>query len=194
MDFYLDPPFAEKFLNKLTDHAIGLWDAQLSAVGDLVDVVCQGDDLGMQQSLQMSPETYRRFIKPCHQRLFSFVHSKTNAKIWLHSCGSVYEIIPDLIEVGIDILNPVQVSARNMQLEKLKGEFGRDIVFWGGGIDIQKLPSMSLQEIEDNVKRAIDIMAPGGGYVFAATHNILPDTAGEKTYTAYMTAMKNRKR
>jgi uroporphyrinogen decarboxylase len=192
IDLARDPGFAHALLDHLTDVAIGMWDAQLSAIGDLVDVVCQGDDLGMQTNLQISPEMYRRFVKPCHQRMFSFIHSKTQAKVFLHSCGSVYTIIPDLIEVGVDILNPVQVSAWNMELERLKMEFGTDMVFWGGGIDIQRLPFLSLAEAEMAVKEALAIMAPGGGFVFAATHNILPETDGAKTEVAYMTAVRNR--
>lgn len=192
LDLAWDPKFAHTFLGKLTDICVGMWDAQLSAIGDCVDIVCQGDDLGMQTGLQISPEMYRKYVKPCHERMFSLVHEKTDAKIWLHTCGSVYEIIPDLIEVGVDILNPVQVGAKNMQLELLKNEFGKDLSFWGGGIDIQSLPEKSIQEVEDDIKRALDIMMPGGGYVFAATHNILPETPGEKTYAAYMAAVKNR--
>jgi uroporphyrinogen decarboxylase len=192
LDLAWDPVFAHKFLGKLTDVAVGMWDAQLSAIGDCVDIVCQGDDLGMQTGLQISVDMYRKFVKPCHERIFSFIHSKTNAKAWLHSCGSVYAIIPDLIDVGVDILNPVQVRAKNMDLERLKREFGRDIAFWGGGVDIQSLPDWSPQEVEERVKRVLDIMAPGGGYVFAATHNILPETPGEKTYAAYMRAVKYR--
>lgn len=192
MDLAWDPPFAHKLLERLTDIAIGMWDVQLSAIGDSVDIVCQGDDLGMQTGLQISRNMYQKFVKPCHERIFSFIKSKTNAKTWLHSCGSVYSIIPDLIDVGVDILNPVQVSAKNMQLKKLKNEFGKDIAFWGGGIDIQKLPMMTIPEIEDMVKGVLEIMMPDGGYVFAATHNILPDTSGEKTNIAYMTAVKHR--
>jgi uroporphyrinogen decarboxylase len=192
IDLCLDPGFARSFLGKLTDLAIGMWDAQLCAIGDLVDIVCQGDDLGMQAGLQISPEMYREFVKPCHERIFSFIHSKTKAKAWLHSCGSVYSIIPDLIEVGVDILNPVQTSAADMGLKKLKREFGTEIAFWGGGIDIQKLPDMSIKQCEDHVKEAIETMSLDGGYVFAATHNILPETPGEKTYAAYMSAVRNR--
>jgi uroporphyrinogen decarboxylase len=192
MDLAWDPKFAQTLLDKLTNVAMGMWDAQLNAIGDLVDVVCQGDDVGMQTGLQISPGMYRKFIKPCHERMFSFIHSKTKAKIFLHSCGSVYSIIPDLIEIGLDVLNPVQVGAKNMGLQLLKKDFGKDLSFWGGGIDIQKLPFMSLNEIERSVKEALDIMAPGGGYVFAATHNILPETDGERIYTAYNTAVKNR--
>jgi uroporphyrinogen decarboxylase len=192
VDLAWDPKFAQTLLDKLTDVAMGMWDVQLNAIGDLVDVVCQGDDLGMQTGMQISPLMYRKFVKPCHERIFSFIHSRTKAKIFLHSCGSVYSIIPDLIEIGLDILNPVQVGAKNMGLQLLKKEFGKALTFWGGGIDIQKLPFMSLEEIGRAVKEALDIMAPDGGYVFAATHNILPETEGEQIYVAYMAAVKNR--
>jgi uroporphyrinogen decarboxylase len=104
----------------------------------------------------------------------------------------VYSVIPDLIEVGVDVLNPVQVSAWNMGLERLKTEFGKDICFWGGGIDIQKLPFTTLEEVGMAVRHSLEVMAPGGGYVFAATHNILPETPGEKTHAAYMTAVRSR--
>jgi uroporphyrinogen decarboxylase len=192
LDLAWDSKFAQTLLDKLTDVAMGMWDFQLNAIGDLVDVVCQGDDLGMQTGVQISPVMYRKFVKPCHERMFAFIHSKTKAKIFLHSCGSVYSIIPDLIEIGLNILNPIQVGAKDMGLRQLKKEFGRELTFWGGGIDIQKLPFQSQEEIEKAVKEALEIMAPGGGYVFAATHNILPETEGKKTYAAYMTAVKNR--
>ena len=192
VDIAGDVPFAAALLEKLTDNAIGFWAAMLSEVGEYVDVVCQGDDLGMQTGLQISAETYRKLVKPCHRRLFDFIHSRTKARLWLHSCGSVHEIIPDLIEVGVDILNPVQCGAFNMELWRLKRDFGKDIAFWGGGIDIQRLPFLSVAQIRDEVARALDIMAPGGGYVFAASHNILAETSGERTYAAYMTAVENR--
>jgi len=120
------------------------------------------------------------------------INANTVAKVFMHSCGAIYDIIPDLIEVGVDVLNPVQISARNMAPEKLKDEFGKEIAFWGGGIDIQKFPWLSEDEIKEEVKRVLDIWMPGGGYVFAATHNILPETKGEQTYTAYITAVENR--
>ena len=193
VDIALDRPFAAALMERLTDNAIGFWDAMLAEVGDLVDVVCQGDDLGMQTGLQISEADYRALVKPCHRRLFDFMHSKTPAKVWLHSCGAVSTIIPDLAEVGVDALNPVQTSAAGMALARLKRDFGKDITFWGGGIDIQRLPSLSVAEIRDEVARAIDIMAPGGGYVFAASHNILPETSGEKTDAAYLAAVEKRK-
>ena len=192
MDLVSDEKMARAILDKITDLDIGFWDAQLSAVGDLVDVVCQGDDMGMQTGMQISPDIYRKFIKPCHKRLFSFIREKTDARIWLHSCGSVYDIIPDLIEIGIQVLNPVQCSAQNMGLEKLKKEFGKDIAFWGGGFNVQKIPFMTQEEIRQSVKKTMETMAPGGGYIFAGTHNILPETKGESVYTAYMAAKEFR--
>jgi uroporphyrinogen decarboxylase len=196
-NFYVDVASNEKMaqalLEKITDIDIALWDAQLSAIGDYVDVVCQGDDLGMQTGLQISPTTYRKLVKPCHDRLYSFIKSKTKAKVWMHSCGAIETVLPDLIEVGVDIINPVQKSTEGMELSQLKKDFGQDITFWGGGIDVQTFfTNATIDEIEDHVKAALDIMAPGGGYVFAATHNILPEIDGEKTYTAYMTAKENR--
>jgi len=188
MDLVSNQVLAEYMLKKITEIDIGMWDAQLSQVGKYVDIVCQGDDLGMQTGLQISPEIYRKFIKPCHKDLFSFIRSKTKAKIWMHSCGSISEIIPDLIEVGVEIINPVQTGARNMELRMLKKNFGRDITFWGGGIDVQKLPFLSPSEIRKNVKEAISIMSPGGGFIFAATHNILPETPGENTDAVFMAA------
>ena len=192
MDLMSDQRFAISLLDKITELDIGFWDAELSAVGDKVDIVCQGDDLGMQTGLQISPYVYRKFIKPCHKRLYSFIRSKTKAKIWMHSCGSIYDIIPDLIEVGVEVLNPVQCSAKNMSLEKLKKEFGKDISFWGGGFNVQRIPFMTEEEIEADVREVMYTMAPGGGFVFAGTHNILPETKGESIYTAYMTAKKYR--
>jgi len=192
MDLVSDEKMARAILDKITEIDIGFWDAQLSAVGDLVDIVCQGDDMGMQAGMQISPEIYRKLIKPCHEKLFSFIRSKTDARIWLHSCGSVYDIIPDLIEMGIQVLNPVQCSAKNMGLDKLKREYGKDIAFWGGGFNVQKIPFMTADEIAESVKETLHTMAPGGGYIFAGTHNILPETKGESVYTAFMTVREYR--
>lgn len=180
MEFYLEPKLVEKLLEKITDNIIMLWDVYLNEAGEYAHVVCQGDDLGSQTALIMGPEIYRKFIKPCHKKIYDFIHSKTEAKIFMHSCGAIYDIIPDLIEIGVDILNPIQKSARNMKLEKLKKEFGDTLCFWGGGIDVQQtLPNASIKEIEDEIKRTIDTMGPGGGYVFAATHNIHADVPVE---------------
>jgi hypothetical protein len=122
--------------------------------------------------------------------MYDFIRSKTKAKIFMHSCGSVYDIIPDLIEAGVEILNPLQCSAAKMDLSVLKREFGRELCFWGGGIDVQQvLPFATLQEIEDIVRRTIDTMAPGGGYIFVPAHNIQPDIPPERIFKVYETAL-----
>jgi uroporphyrinogen decarboxylase len=132
-------------------------------------------------------------IKPRHKQLFDFIHSKTKAKIFLHSCGSVYDLIPDLIEAGVEILSPVQFTAAKMDLERLKREFGSDLTFWGGGVDTQHLlPHGSLEQIKDQVSRIFDIMAPGGGFVFVPVHNIQADIAPERIQAVYETALSKR--
>jgi uroporphyrinogen decarboxylase len=194
MDLHLDRKFAMALLDKITETVIALWDVYLGAVGDYVQVVCQGDDIGMQTGLFISPKMYRQFIKPCHQRIYDIIHSRTEAKVFVHSCGSIYDIIPDLIEIGVDILNPLQYGAAKMDRARLKKEFGQDLCFWGGGIDVQQvLPNASLDEIEEEVQRTIEIMAPGGGYVFVPTHNIQPDVTPDRVHKVYETALKHRR-
>ncbi|MGQ9786088.1 MAG: uroporphyrinogen decarboxylase family protein [Anaerolineae bacterium] len=192
-DLYWDPGFAEALLDKITETDIALWDAFLNAVGDYVHVVAQGDDVGIQTGPYISPEMYRKFIKPRQRRIFDFIHSKTQAKIFYHSCGSVYDLIPDFIEIGVDILNPIQRSARKMDIARMKREFGKDLCFWGGGIDVQQvLPFATLQQIEDEIKRTLDIMAPGGGYVFFPSHNIQADVPPDRIHHMYQTALQYR--
>ena len=141
----------------------------------------------------MSVDMYRKFVKPRKKRMFDFIHSRTKAKLFYHSCGSVYDYIPDFIEEGVDILNPIQRSAAKMDIAVLKKEFGKDLAFWGGGIDVQQqLPFLSLEEIEDEVKRTIDIMAPGGGYVFFPSHNIQADVSADRIDRVFRSVMKYR--
>ncbi len=124
----------------------------------------------------MSPEIYRRLFKPRHAELVAYVKKHSTMKTFLHSCGSIHELIPDLIEVGYDVLNPMQTSARDMGPEKLKREFGQDITFWGGGIDNRTVLNQASPEgVRDEVRRRLEILAPGGGYIFNTVHNILPD-------------------
>jgi len=193
LDLALDPKLAEAIFDLVTDLAIGFWDAFLTAVGDFVQVVANSDDLGMQDRTYISPTMLRKVYKPYLKRLYDFQHSKTNAKVFHHSCGSIYDIIPDLIETGVDILNPIQRSAKNMDINKLKKEFGNELVLWGGAIDVQQVfPSASLEEIEEEAKRAIEVMAPGGGYVFVPTHNIQPDVSPDRIDKLYQSALRFR--
>jgi uroporphyrinogen decarboxylase len=173
IDLSTNSGFASALLEKITEIIIGFWDVYLAAVGDQVQIVCQGDDIGMQTGLIISPKMYRKFIKPCHKRIYDFIHLRTKAKLFMHSCGAIFDVIPDLIEAGVDILNPIQRNAAKMDIMKIKETFGKDICLWGGGIDINQLgKDISLDQIDGEVKRSLDILAKGGGYVFALTGSI----------------------
>lgn len=186
LDLLERPVFAEALMDRLVDAYCERFDRYWSCLGQYLDVVVLSDDLGTQMAPILSPELYRERIKPYHKRLYSYIKEKSGAFVFLHSCGSVYRLIPDLIEAGIDILNPVQVSAAEMDTKKLKKEFGDVLVFWGGGCDTQSvLPRGTRQQIRDEVKRRIDEMAPGGGFVFVQVHNILPDVPPENIMAMY---------
>lgn len=185
-EFYMDlagnPSLATLLLDRLTDFKIQSWDRLLDAFGDMAQIALEADDLSTQEGLLISPAMYRRLIKPRHKRLFEFIKKKSQAPIYIffHSCGAVYDLIPDLIDAGVDILNPVQVSAAKMDTRRLKKEFGDELVFWGGGVDTQHvLPHGTSTEVRDEVKRRIDDLAPGGGFIFAAVHNIQADVPPE---------------
>jgi hypothetical protein len=144
------------------------------AVGDKVSVVfVTGTDFGTQLRPFVSPTTYRLLYMPVHKRVNEWIHTHTNWKTFIHSCGSIMPLIPEFIEAGFDILNPVQCSAANMSAEDLKKRFGRDIVFWGGGIDTQQtLPFGTPQEVREQVTERLQILGQGGGFIFNAVHNI----------------------
>ncbi len=180
IDLAVNPSFVTAMLDRLVEFKCAYWEKALAELGDLVDVVIEADDLAGQQGLLLSPRTYRRLIKPHHARLFAFIKARTQARIFFHSCGAVRPIIPDLIEAGIDILNPVQVSAVGMDPFELKKEFGRDLCFWGGGVDTQQvLGTGTPQQVRDDVRRNVEALAPGGGFVFAAVHDIQADVPPE---------------
>ena len=192
IDFYEDPPLAEALMDRITELDIALWDVFLSEVGEYVDVVCQGDDLAMQDRAIISTDIYNKYVKKYHRRMYDFIRSRTKAKIFHHSCGSVYELIPGLIEAGIDILNPVQTSAKNMGPERLKGEFGKDLSFWGG-LDTQKiLPYGTPAEVEFEVKRLMEVLGKDGGYVFAPGHNIQDLVPVENMDAMFQSTIKYR--
>jgi uroporphyrinogen decarboxylase len=145
-----------------------------------VDVVGEADDLGGQDRTLFSPAMYRSMVKPLQRELFDFLHAHTDAKVFFHSCGAIRELIPDLIEIGVDALNPVQVSATGMDSAELKREFGRDLTFWGGGVDTQRiLGSGSVDDVRAEVRRRVTDLAPGGGFVFATVHNVQPNVPPE---------------
>jgi uroporphyrinogen decarboxylase len=191
-DLCSSPKLAEALMDKVTEYAMEVWGVMLDAVGDLVDVLCLNDDLGMQDRSLISPEIYRRYIKKYTRQWYSFIRRKSNAKILHHSCGSVYELLPDLIDCGVQILNPIQVTAKNMEPERLKRDFGDSLAFWGG-LDIQRLLAFGTPcEVEEGVKRIIDTFGPGGGYVFAPSHNIQPTVPVENMLAMFDSAVKYR--
>ncbi|MFC2076845.1 uroporphyrinogen decarboxylase family protein [candidate division KSB1 bacterium] len=177
MDLALNPALAEALLDKILELHIRYWSILLPKLQGNVLVVRAGDDLGCQHGLLISPDMYRKYLKPRHKKLFDFMKSGVGGEgkvfLFLHSCGAIRELIPDLIEVGVDILNPVQVNAPGMDSFGLKRDFGDSITFWGGGVDTQTvLPYGSADEVRDEVKMRIDHLAPGGGFIFAPVHNI----------------------
>ncbi len=180
IDLAVNKSLVAYMLDRLVDFKCAFWERALQEVGDLVDVVIEADDLAGQRSLLMSPNTYRSLIKPRHRRLFSFIKEQAPVKLFFHSCGAVRPLIPDFIDAGIDILNPVQVSAAGMDLQELKQEFGQDLVFWGGGVDTQGvLNAGTPEEVKQDVRRNVEALAPGGGFVFAAVHDIQADVPPE---------------
>ena len=179
-DGYLDlaaaPARARRIMERLLEVKLAYWERALGEVGDLVDVVGEADDLGGQDRPLFSPATYRSLVKPLHRELFAFLRARTAAKVFFHTCGAVRDLVPDLVEIGIDILNPVQVSAAGMDGAALKREFGRDLAFWGGGVDTQRILGLGTpDEVRAEVRRRIADLRDGGGFVFAAVHNIQPN-------------------
>jgi len=192
LDLAADPDFAEAFLERLTQIAVRAWSHFLDEVGEYLDVVTFYDDLGMQDRPLISPAMYRRLVKPRHARIIETIKTRTKAKVFMHSCGAVSELIPDIIEIGVEILNPVQVSAAGMgDTAELKRRYGQNLAFWGGVCDSQRvLPFGTLAELKEETRRRISDLAPGGGFVFAPIHNIQDDVPGEKTLALYRTALE----
>jgi uroporphyrinogen decarboxylase len=174
-DWAANPGLAERMLTRFMDLQLAYWDRMFEVLeGIPVDVVQFADDIAAQFNLLISPASYRRQLKPFHRQMFDHIHSRSNAKIFFHSCGAIRPLIPDLIEAGIDILNPVQVSARGMDSAELKREFGKDLVFWGGGVDTQNTFDVSHtpEEVQRDVRRRLEDLMPGGGFIFNTVHNI----------------------
>lgn len=174
LDPFMFPVNSDKLVGKLADLKIEFWDSLLDEIGDVVDIVGEGDDYGTQQSQLISPDQFREYYKPHFVRVLKFIKEKApNVKLLFHSCGNVRPVIPDFIEMGVDLLNPVHITATGMEPRQLKKDFGNDIVFWGGGVDTQHiLPNGTTEQVKEDVKRNIEALAPGGGFVFATVHNI----------------------
>jgi len=181
------------FVEALIDRFVGLWveamDRVLAECDKEVDVVLFGDDIGTQSGPLFRPELYRRFVKPYHKRMVETI-KRHGLPVVYHSCGSVYSVIKDLIDIGVDALNPVQVSAAGMDTARLKREFGRDLAFWGG-IDTQRVLSRGTPaEVREEVRRRIADLSGGGGYVLCGVHNLQPEVPPENVVAMYEAAME----
>jgi uroporphyrinogen decarboxylase len=186
MDLLADQDNLSKLLDKLMElHLAGL-EKKIHAVGDLVDIIRFGDDLGMTKGPFMDKNLFRKLFKPRYKEICDYVKQNSEMKIFFHSCGSIREFIPDLIEAGFDILNPIQTNCEGMDPLELKNEFGNDITFWGGGVDNNTiLPSGSPAEVRSDVLRRCEIFSRNGGFVFAPIHNILQEVPPENILAAY---------
>ena len=174
VDSFLNQEFSDRLIGRIADLKIEFWEMALAELADVVDVIAEGDDYGTQESQLIDPEHFRQYYKPHISRIINAMKKNAPyAKIMFHSCGNVRPVISDFIEIGIDILNPVHINAKGMEPLQLKKDFRKDIVFWGGGIDTQKiLPTGTVEEVIKDVKKNIEALAPGGGFVFATVHNI----------------------
>ena len=168
------------FLDRLAEVHLDTLERLLPKLRGFVQILVAGDDLGMQTGPQMSRQMYRELFFPRHKRIYGRAKELSGAHIFLHSCGGIYPLIPDLIDAGVEILNPVQTGARLMEPERLKREFGRDLTFWGGGCDTQHtLVRGTPEEVREDVRRRLEVLAPGGGYVWNPIHNIMADVPPE---------------
>ena len=187
-DLLADPKSAETIMDKLLEVKKQFWAMTLDEIGDLVDIVVETDDYGTQESQLISYDTYKQLIDPRLRELVRFIKDKLasvkpvgqRGYVFLHSCGNVRPFINDFIDMGIDILNPVHITAEGMSPAGLKADYGEKITFWGGGVDTQGvLPSGTPAQVKEDVKRNVEALMPGGGYVFNTVHNIQAEVRPE---------------
>jgi uroporphyrinogen decarboxylase len=170
-------------------HDLAILEKFLAVAGPYIEAIQMNDDLGTQESLQVSPKLYRELIKPRQRKWIEFVKARTNAKVFIHCDGAIEPILPDFIEIGIDVLNPLQTSARGMDPRVIKQKYGRNLSFWGGGVETQTtLPFGTVEDVRREVRERMKLLSQGGGYVFAPIHNIQPDIPPEKVLAIFDTA------
>ena len=186
MDLLADPVNVERLLDALMEVHLATLEKVCGAVGDVVDILRFGDDLGMDNGPFLPPDCYRALFKPRHAALCDYVHRHSGMHTFLHSCGSIYQLMPDLIESGFDVINPVQTNCVDMEPRRLKAEFGGDITFWGGGCDTRTvLNNATPEQVRRHVLERVEIFAPGGGFVFNTVHNILPEVPPENVMAMF---------
>ncbi len=182
MDLAINPTLACALMDKFVELKIAFYQAAAEKLGSYVQFIREGDDVAGQESLLMSPQMYREMIKPRHQQLFEAQRKAFPAPffVWFHSDGAIYDILPDFIEVGVDVLNPLQLTARGMDAAQVKSEFGKDLAFWGGGVNTQQvLPRETPVQVREDVRHRIATLGPDSGFVFGTVHNIQDDVPVE---------------
>jgi uroporphyrinogen decarboxylase len=193
VDLVCNRSFAEDLMDELVEMHLANLKGFLQAVGDYIQIIQMGDDMGTQETSQISLRMYRELVKPRHRKIYQYVKEHSRLYVFLHSCGSIYNLIPDLIDIGVDILNPVQTSATDMDPVRLKREFGGNVTFWGGGCDTQSvLPYATPEEIETHVRERIGILAPGGGFVFTQVHNVQSNVPPENVIAMFNAVKRYR--
>jgi uroporphyrinogen decarboxylase len=191
-DLLINESYCRKLMDKIVEIKYDIIEKFLEATGNYIEVVTLGDDFSGQDNPLISIDLFKKLIKPYYKILINFIKNKTDAKIFFHSCGNIKPFLDDFIDLGIDIINPVQISASQMDPYVLKKEYGNKIVFWGGGCDAQKiLPFGNEEEVEKEVIHNINILSPGGGYVFGPIHVIQGDVPIRNIIKMFNTARKN---
>ncbi len=190
LDMLIHPEFTQTLFERLTDYYVRVYRNYMQAVGDFIQMVIYYEDLSGQDGPLISPQLYRKYIKPGHQKIFKTIKNYTNAKICVHTCGSAYAFLDDYVELGVEVLNPVQISARDMDPERLKAKYGAVLSFHGG-IDTQRfLPRATPQQVREEVRRMIRILGRGGGYLFTSCHSIQPDVPPENIVALFEAAFE----
>ena len=178
-DLYKNRAFTERFMDIVVENWIRIAENALDQVGDNVDIIFFGDDLAAQQGPLFNPETYREIIKPRHKRMIDAIKAKADIKVLFHSCGAMSQYIGDLIDIGVDAINPVQITANDMDPATLKARLGGRITFWGGVNSQEILPFGTPDQVREEVRRMIDVLGPGGGFVLNSVHNLQKDVPME---------------
>lgn len=189
-DLVVNPEFSEGLMERVLSVSAGIAEYVLEEVGDYVDVVLFPDDLGFQDRPYMRPSMYTELVKPYHRRLVETIKSKTSAKVLMHSDGSIYKLLPDIVDIGVDAINPVQHSAKNMESSRLKAEFGRDLSFHGGVDTQQVLPWGTPEDVRREVKSRIEELGPDGGFILASVHNIQAEVPAENIVAMFEAALE----
>jgi uroporphyrinogen decarboxylase len=190
MDLVLNPDIADYLAARVSEWEAAYFTYVLKEIGEYIDIVQIGDDLGTSTGLIFSREMYLKYYKKREKAIIEAIKKVSNSHIYFHCCGAVREVIPDLIDIGVEILNPVQIQAKGMDSKDLKRDFGKDLTFWGGGCNPRILTTGTKKEVEAEVRRRIEDFLPGGGFVFASVHNIQANDPPENIAAVFETALK----